>query len=47
MAERTPVAEQPLVPGDTTPWAKARARPETPEKDRNYWLATVRPAPTP
>jgi len=43
MAERTLVAEQPLVPGDTTPWAKARARLETPEKDRTYWLATVRP----
>jgi nitroimidazol reductase NimA-like FMN-containing flavoprotein (pyridoxamine 5'-phosphate oxidase superfamily) len=43
MAERTPVAEQPLVPGDTTPWAKARARLETPERDRTYWLATVGP----
>ena len=43
MTGRTPVAEQPLVPGDTTPWATASARLETPEKDRTYWLATVRP----
>jgi nitroimidazol reductase NimA-like FMN-containing flavoprotein (pyridoxamine 5'-phosphate oxidase superfamily) len=45
MAERTPVAEQPLVDGDatTTPWAEARERLETPERDRTYWLATVRP----
>ena len=43
MTGRTPVAEQPLVPGDTTPWATASARLETPEKDRTHWLATVRP----
>jgi Pyridoxamine 5'-phosphate oxidase len=43
MTGRTPVAEQPLVPGDMTPWATASARLETPEKDRTYWLATVRP----
>ena len=43
MTGRTPVAEQPLIPGDTTPWATASARLETPEKDRTYWLATVRP----
>jgi nitroimidazol reductase NimA-like FMN-containing flavoprotein (pyridoxamine 5'-phosphate oxidase superfamily) len=46
MAERTPVAEQPLVAADATaatPWAEVRERLETPERDRIYWLATVRP----
>ena len=43
MTGRTLVAEQPLVPGDTTPCSKASARLETPERDRTYWLATVRP----
>jgi nitroimidazol reductase NimA-like FMN-containing flavoprotein (pyridoxamine 5'-phosphate oxidase superfamily) len=42
---RTPVDEQPLVSGEVTatPWAEARARLATPERDRTYWLATVRP----
>src|SRR6266540_2908636 len=45
MAERTPVAVQPLIDGGATatPWAEARERLETPERDRAYWLATVRP----
>ncbi|MBA2278629.1 MAG: pyridoxamine 5'-phosphate oxidase family protein [Chloroflexia bacterium] len=44
MTERTPVAEQPLVLDATaTPWADARGRLENPERDRTYWLATVRP----
>jgi len=45
MTERTPVAEQPLVADDAkaTPWAKAKERLEKPERDRTYWLATVRP----
>jgi len=45
MARRTPRTEQPLV-GDNekaTPWAEARQRLETPERDRTYWLATVHP----
>ncbi len=44
MSERTPVVEQPLS-GDVTatPWSGARARLENPERDRTYWLATVRP----
>lgn len=45
MAERTPVGE-PLVAADAaavTPWAEARERIEMPERDKNYWLATVRP----
>lgn len=44
MAERTPVAEQPLVEdAKATPWAEARERLANPERDRTYWLATVRP----
>jgi hypothetical protein len=44
MAERTPLAAEPLVAGATpTPWAEARQRLETPEQDRTYWLATMRP----
>jgi hypothetical protein len=44
MTERTPVAEQPLVADATaTPWADARERLAHPERDRTYWLATVRP----
>jgi nitroimidazol reductase NimA-like FMN-containing flavoprotein (pyridoxamine 5'-phosphate oxidase superfamily) len=45
MTERTPVGEQTLVEGDAaaTPWAEARARLETPERDRTYWLATAGP----
>ncbi len=45
MGERTPLAEQPLVAdgGAATPWPEARERIETPERDRTYWLATVRP----
>jgi nitroimidazol reductase NimA-like FMN-containing flavoprotein (pyridoxamine 5'-phosphate oxidase superfamily) len=43
MAERVPVAEQPVANGVTaTPWAKALERLENPEKYRTYWLATVR-----
>jgi hypothetical protein len=42
--ERTPVAEQPLIDDATaTPWAEARERLNSPEQDRTYWLATVRP----
>lgn len=44
MAESTPVTERPLTAEDaTTSWAEARKRLETPERDRTYWLATVRP----
>ena len=45
MAERTPVAEQPLVDdgAGSTSWEVARERLENPEKPRTYWLATVRP----
>jgi hypothetical protein len=44
MAKRTPAAEQPLTETDTTtPWPRARARLETPEQNRTYWLATARP----
>ena len=45
MAERTPVAEQPLVDDDAgaTSWAVAAERLENPERARTYWLATVRP----
>jgi hypothetical protein len=45
MADRTPVAEESLVKGQksTTPWAKADERLANPEKERTYWLATVRP----
>jgi hypothetical protein len=44
MAERLPVAEQPLVPNGAaaTPWAKALERLENPEKYRTYWLAMAR-----
>jgi nitroimidazol reductase NimA-like FMN-containing flavoprotein (pyridoxamine 5'-phosphate oxidase superfamily) len=45
MGERTPVAEEPLVTGgaSATPWAQANGRLGTPERERTYWLATVRP----
>jgi hypothetical protein len=45
MAERTPVAEQPLVDdgAGSTSWEVARERLENPEKPRTYWIATVRP----
>jgi hypothetical protein len=45
MAERTPVDAQLLIADDapTTPWADVNARLETPEANRTYWLATVRP----
>jgi hypothetical protein len=45
MGERTPVAEQSLVGDGTgaTHWAQASERLGTPERDRSYWLATVRP----
>jgi nitroimidazol reductase NimA-like FMN-containing flavoprotein (pyridoxamine 5'-phosphate oxidase superfamily) len=44
MTERTPIAEQPLTDeAAATPWTEARARLETPEPGRTYWLATVRP----
>ena len=44
MTDRTAVTAQPLVDDATaTPWATARARLENPERDRTYWLATVRP----
>ncbi len=45
MAERTPIAEQPLVDNGATPtsWEFARERLENPEKPRTYWLSTVRP----
>jgi hypothetical protein len=44
MAERTPVAEQPLLPAEeATAWAEATQRLETPERGRTYWLATVGP----
>jgi hypothetical protein len=45
MGERTPVAEEVLVAAGAgaTPWAQANARLRTPERDRTYWLATVRP----
>jgi hypothetical protein len=43
MSVRTPLDEQPLVEGVATPWAEARQRLETPERDRTYWLATVGP----
>lgn len=41
--EREPVAAQPLVAddGSATPWAEARERLETPERERTYWLATA------
>jgi len=44
MTQNEPAAEQPLAAEDAvaTPWAEARARLETPERDRTYWLATVR-----
>ena len=44
MAERTPVAEQPMTDGDAavTSWEVARHRLENPERARTYWLATVR-----
>ena len=44
MAERTPVAEQPLVDDSAGPtsWDVARERLENPEKPRTYWIATVR-----
>lgn len=39
------MAEQPLVAegAKATPWTDATARLETPERDRTYWLTTVRP----
>jgi hypothetical protein len=45
MAARTPVAAQPLVADDAaaTPWTVASERLESPEVNRTYWLATVRP----
>jgi hypothetical protein len=44
MTERTPVAEQPPTEDATaTPWAGARERLENRERDRTYWLATMRP----
>src|SRR4051794_15622782 len=45
MQERAPEHTQPLL-GDesgTTAWEEARERLANPEKDRNSWLATVRP----
>jgi nitroimidazol reductase NimA-like FMN-containing flavoprotein (pyridoxamine 5'-phosphate oxidase superfamily) len=45
MGERKPVAEEPMVAADApaTPWAQADERLSTPERERNYWLASVRP----
>jgi hypothetical protein len=44
MTDRTPVAVQPLTENATaTPWTAATERLENPERDRTYWLATVRP----
>jgi hypothetical protein len=45
MADRLPRAEESLVDGPkpTTPWATADERLANPEKERTYWLATVRP----
>jgi nitroimidazol reductase NimA-like FMN-containing flavoprotein (pyridoxamine 5'-phosphate oxidase superfamily) len=44
MGDRVPVAEEPLVTGaPATPWAHADERLSTPERERNYWLATIRP----
>ena len=48
MSERTPWDQQPLVAGDATaaaatPWTQAKERLAMPERERIYWLATVRP----
>jgi nitroimidazol reductase NimA-like FMN-containing flavoprotein (pyridoxamine 5'-phosphate oxidase superfamily) len=44
MTERTPVAEKPLIDdAKATAWEKASSRLGTPERERTYWLATVRP----
>jgi hypothetical protein len=43
MSLRTPIVEQPLVAGGSTPWAEAQERLATPERDRTYWLATLGP----
>ena len=43
--ERAPQREEALVGGQTrtTPWGEARERLANPDKERNSWLATVRP----
>lgn len=45
MTNREPAAEDPMIGEESTatPWAQARERLERAEKNRNYWLATVRP----
>jgi len=45
MTQRTPVAEDALVPGSdsATPWARANQRLETLERNRTYWLSTIQP----
>jgi nitroimidazol reductase NimA-like FMN-containing flavoprotein (pyridoxamine 5'-phosphate oxidase superfamily) len=39
------VVEEPLIAGarETTSWARANLRLETPERNRTYWLATLWP----